>query len=183
MAIASSKSGTTRLLIILLLVCLPMSLLSGIGSRSSLTASKPSATAYRAMPSPSASEPVLRRTWTGRASRDRMAQSKASPSAARTPRIKAHQATVTGRSAFSALERHIRACESGDLISTYDYTMHGGPSTASGAWQVLDGTWDHYGGYARAYLAPPEVQDRWARAYFDKHGYGAWSASRSCWSG
>jgi muramidase (phage lysozyme) len=86
-------------------------------------------------------------------------------------------------SAFSDLERHIRACESGDLHTTYDYSMHQGPSTASGAWQVLDTTWEGYGGYGRAYEAPREVQDRWARHYFDANGYTAWAASRRCWGG
>jgi hypothetical protein len=86
--------------------------------------------------------------------------------APRSPRIKAH-----------------RACESGDLHTTYDYSMHQGPSTASGAWQVLDTTWEGYGGYGRAYEAPREVQDRWARHYFDANGYTAWAASRRCWGG
>lgn len=48
----------------------------------------------------------------------------------------------------------IRSLESGG-----DYTAEAAGSSASGAYQFVDGTWDGYGGHARAVHAPPEVQD------------------------
>jgi hypothetical protein len=48
----------------------------------------------------------------------------------------------------------IRTLESGG-----DYTAESSSSTASGAYQFVDGTWGGYGGYARAKDAPPHVQD------------------------
>lgn len=54
----------------------------------------------------------------------------------------------------------------------YDAQARG--STASGAYQVINSTWNGYDGYARAVLAPPEVQDQFAyesfTALLKRHG-------------
>ncbi len=54
----------------------------------------------------------------------------------------------------------------------YDARARG--STASGAYQILDSTWNGYGGYPRAVFAPPEVQDQFAyeafTALLKRHG-------------
>lgn len=56
---------------------------------------------------------------------------------------------------YLAILQTIKGQESGN------YNEHSHPSPGpSGAYQVIDPTWDHYAGYSRAYLAPPAVQDR-----------------------
>lgn len=49
----------------------------------------------------------------------------------------------------------IRSLESGG-----DYSAEAAGSTASGAYQFIDGTWNDFGGYGRAVDAPPAVQDQ-----------------------
>lgn len=62
----------------------------------------------------------------------------------------------------------IRRIESGD-----NYAAQSSGSTASGAYQFIDSTWDRYDGYLRAVDAPPDVQDAKAAehviAILDRH--------------
>jgi hypothetical protein len=52
-------------------------------------------------------------------------------------------------------------------------------SSASGLWQFLDSTWDHYGGYARAKDAPASVQNARAAQVWKATGGSAWYPR--CW--
>jgi len=52
------------------------------------------------------------------------------------------------------------------LESRGDYNAQAPGSTASGAYQVIDSTWNRYAGYARAADAPPAVQDQFAYESF-----------------
>ena len=69
-------------------------------------------------------------------------------------------------------------------------------SSASGAYQFIDSTWNNYGGYKRAYLAPAKIQDQrmfrsLEQRFWDKDGdwekviaahmYPAWSDDKSKW--
>lgn len=69
---------------------------------------------------------------------------------------------------IDAILATIRTLESGG-----DYRARASGSSASGAYQFLDSTWDDYGGYSSAWLAPADVQDRKAteavRAILDAH--------------
>ncbi len=71
----------------------------------------------------------------------------------------------------------IKRCESGG-----NYQAQNKVSTASGAYQFVDGTWAGYGGYSKAKLAPPSVQDQKARETLARSGTSPWNASRACWS-
>lgn len=67
---------------------------------------------------------------------------------------------------------HVIECESGG-----SYTAENPQSTASGRYQILDSSWNGYGGYQHAADAPPSVQDEKARAMWaGGRGASHWKA-------
>jgi hypothetical protein len=75
----------------------------------------------------------------------------ADPGAEAPPRPSLASCGVDGTAAILAT---IRTIESGGR-----YAIGPNAGGASGAYQFIDGTWNGYGGYRSAYLAPPGVQD------------------------
>lgn len=72
-------------------------------------------------------------------------------------------------------------CESGG-----DHTAQNPSSTASGKYQMINGTWLAYGGgkYApEAHLATEAEQDRVAAKLWAAEGSSPWNASKHCWGG
>lgn len=80
--------------------------------------------------------------------------------------------------------------------SAGNYDAKNPHSTASGGYQVTNGTWNNFGGYPRAVDAPPEVQDAWAKQNISSnlkryggdpfkatvaHYYPAWAGSPEKW--
>lgn len=91
------------------------------------------------------------------------------------PIIKPAPVVITGGDLPAILLR-IRHCESGD-----NYTSQNTKSTASGAFQIINGTWAGYGGYAHAKDAPPAVQDAKALMIYNSEGTSPWVSSEHCW--
>jgi hypothetical protein len=76
----------------------------------------------------------------------------------------------------------IEACESGGRNVP---TAVPGPFTASGFWQITNGTWRDHGGEQfapRALLATREQQEVVAQRLFNARGTQPWDASKSCWA-
>lgn len=76
----------------------------------------------------------------------------------------------------------IRFCE-----STNNYKAANRSSSARGAYQFLNKSWDWYGhaattGVSQAHLATPAQQDQAALATLKAQGTAPWAESRSCWA-
>jgi hypothetical protein len=76
----------------------------------------------------------------------------------------------------------IGRCEStGSRYKSINYHAQNPDSTASGGWQELDSTWNHFHGYAKARYAPKRIQKIHAKWLFHTQGVSPWLSSKSCW--
>ena len=91
----------------------------------------------------------------------------------------AGSANAAGSGAQSTLAA-IKFCESSN-----NYKAQNPTSTASGAYQFLDTTWQGLSaakGYSKAKYAPASVQDAAALELYNQAGTSPWAASSSCWA-
>jgi hypothetical protein len=86
--------------------------------------------------------------------------------------------------------KRIRGCESGRPAaptSKPDYKAQNPTTSASGAYQFMDGTWQYSAGkkiskkYPKARNAPQDLQDKMAIKLHKSEGTSPWNASRHCW--
>jgi hypothetical protein len=124
-------------------------------------------------PSSTTSAP-LRATTTQRASR--------SSSAPRQTTTSTSAPATVGEYGLPTQLRRIGGCEStgrpdGPLV----WTAHNRKSGASGAFQYLRSTWNHFAGFLDAELAPPSVQLDRALSDYRRSGTTPWAASARCW--
>jgi|GEM_PF-983965 len=98
------------------------------------------------------------------------AQAAGAAKAARIASLKAAKAQVVTAPTSGDAFAQVRYCEAGG-----DYTRNSG-NGYFGAYQYSIGSWGNYGGFARADLAPANVQDAKAAADVAARGWSAWPA-------
>src|SRR4051812_1671834 len=89
--------------------------------------------------------------------------------------------TAQAATANSSVLNAIASCESGGK----NVRNSSGSSTASGYWQIVNGTWKAHGGLKfapTAIQATYEEQFQVAQNILNGQGLGAWSESKHCWS-
>lgn len=80
------------------------------------------------------------------------------------------------------LLRRIAGCESdGAPYADIIWNAQNPTSTASGGFQIEDGTWADFDGYAKAKYAPPSIQTQKAEELLAERGTEPWLSSESCW--
>jgi hypothetical protein len=76
----------------------------------------------------------------------------------------------------------IGSCESaGSRHAKIRWRAQNPTTSASGGFQIMDGTWNGFRGYIHAKNAPPRIQKIKAKGLFKKHGTSPWLSSISCW--
>lgn len=121
--------------------------------------------------------PDVTRTGEGRVTSGHLLRDREAPPAPRARKASRSRAPITRAGTLPHVLQRIRHCEGHD-----DYRAENPHSTASGAFQVIDGTWHLFGGYRHASHAPRRVQDAQALALYADRGTQPWNASRRCWA-
>jgi hypothetical protein len=94
-------------------------------------------------------------------------------------RVGRHAARATAKVALVAASPRVSAAASDEALAKLRscesgvYTRNSG-NGYYGAYQYAIGSWGNFGGYARADLAPAEIQDQKVRIDVAAHGWGAW---------
>jgi hypothetical protein len=85
------------------------------------------------------------------------------------------------------VKKAVKVSMSGIASCIAKYESGGNPraqnrhSTASGLFQFIDGTWNHFGGYARAMYAPVSVQlKKFYQVWNGGRGAGNWVVAHKC---
>jgi hypothetical protein len=100
-----------------------------------------------------------------------------------TPTTSPPAPVETGDSnAPTGILRAIAGCESGGAPDApINYTAQNPESTASGGFQIEQGTWNNFAGYTEAKYAPPYIQNEKGEQLFAEEGTRPWTASEACW--
>jgi hypothetical protein len=103
--------------------------------------------------------------------------------------LRANQAAAAETARIAATRnvtlKKVAAPASGDILAQLRYCEAGGIYDRNsgngyyGAYQYSISTWNNYGGYARADLAPAAVQDEKAMLDIARRGYSPWPACAS----
>lgn len=93
--------------------------------------------------------------------------------------VETRPVVVSDDGGWDSVSGAIESCESGGNIRARNRS-----SSASGAWQLIRGTWASVGGLLFAPSAGEasfEQQETAARRLYERDGLTPWEASRSCW--
>jgi hypothetical protein len=101
---------------------------------------------------------------------------RARPRARQNGLARPHPTTTLAPKGWAYWAPRIRMCE-----SSGNYRARSSTSTASGAYQILDSTWQGRYGVHHAADASPEQQDRAAAELYRAYGTSIWAASAACW--
>lgn len=132
------------------------------------------ATGNRPVESPSASKVAFQYAYQKEQERIKLEQATANRHPVSSVAKASNQTPVVTSGGSGCSMDYIKQKESG---GNYQAVNKQG-SSASGAWQVLDSTWNRYQGYARAKDAPPAVQDQFATELYNRRGSQPWSVCK-----